>query len=279
MTTQRSLEDLRREIDALDDRIHDALVARADLAASIRAAKGAGAPALRPGREAAVVRRLVSRHRGPLPAAVIVQIWREIMTALVRMQGGFAIAVAQTAGGGSGLDLARAHFGSLTNLRPAENATRALNALLQSRVQLAVLPLPEDSPDEPWWRSLGVEAGTALNIVGRLPIAKTGASATALLVGAQPYDASGDDHGYLVLRAAAALSHAKLRQALEAAGIRPLGFPATYDGNGAWTQLVELAEHVPSGDARLGRVANDLGAGAVIHAIGGYAVPLELVRG
>src|SRR6185436_11811282 len=77
----RTLESLRAEIDELDDRIHEALIQRAELSLAVREVKGGGGAALRPGREAAILRRLVERHRGALPGAVIVRLWREILAA------------------------------------------------------------------------------------------------------------------------------------------------------------------------------------------------------
>ena len=48
-------------------------------------ARGAGkALALRPGREAMVLRRLLGRHSGPFPRGALVRLWREIMGAAAR---------------------------------------------------------------------------------------------------------------------------------------------------------------------------------------------------
>ncbi|MEN9499161.1 MAG: hypothetical protein RIS83_980, partial [Pseudomonadota bacterium] len=61
-----ALQALRAEIDALDDAMHDLLMRRAAVVARMaasRAKTGGGSP-LRPGREAAVLRRLLGRHQG-----------------------------------------------------------------------------------------------------------------------------------------------------------------------------------------------------------------------
>ena len=67
--TTRSLDELRTRIDAIDDAVHDLLMERAGLAASLRAAKSnqPGAPgiAFRPDREAAIIRRLVGSNDYP----------------------------------------------------------------------------------------------------------------------------------------------------------------------------------------------------------------------
>src|SRR3546814_15977852 len=85
-----SLDDLRREIDEIDDAIHDLLMRRTELARQIGRAKGQGAVFMRPGREARVLRRLVARHTGPFPKPVVTRIWREILPGFPRLQGPFA---------------------------------------------------------------------------------------------------------------------------------------------------------------------------------------------
>ena len=96
--TPKSLEDLRRDIDAVDDAIHDLIMRRTALVHAVRATKSDGL-ALRPGREAVILRRLLARHRGAFPRPVLVRIWRELMGAMVRLQGPFSVAVTAEAGG------------------------------------------------------------------------------------------------------------------------------------------------------------------------------------
>src|SRR3546814_13849335 len=79
-----SLDDLRREIDEIDDAIHDLLMRRTELARQIGRAKGQGAVFMRPGREARVLRRLVARHTRPFPQPVVTRLWREITSVLPR---------------------------------------------------------------------------------------------------------------------------------------------------------------------------------------------------
>ena len=55
--TNKDLDDLRREIDEIDEGIHDLLMRRTGVARRIGGIKGAG-PSLRPAREAEVLRRL-----------------------------------------------------------------------------------------------------------------------------------------------------------------------------------------------------------------------------
>jgi chorismate mutase-like protein len=275
----KTLESLRAEIDALDDRIHEALIQRAELSLAVREVKGGGGAALRPGREAAILRRLVERHRGALPGAVIVRLWREILAASVRLQGPFAVAVASGAAGGLAVDLARTHFGPLTTLHASGSAAAVLNELAEGRAKVGVVALPEDAPAERWWRGFGVGPGAGFNVIGRLPVAAAAPGPAALMVARQPFDPSTEDRGYAVLETSAELSHARVKAALEQATLSPVGFPAAVDdAGGGSAQLIELASRLDDDDPRPTIAAKALGNGARLRAIGGYAIPIALDR-
>ncbi len=83
------LDEIRRRIDALDERIQSLIAERAAVAAQVRQAKGdlAGAAAYyRPDREAQVLRRVIERNQGPLSDAVMLRLFREIMSACLAQQ-------------------------------------------------------------------------------------------------------------------------------------------------------------------------------------------------
>ena len=84
---------LRAELDRIDDALHDLLIRRADVVARVAATKPNGTLALRPGREAAIIRRLLARHTGHLPPQALVRLWRELLAATTAMQGPFVVAV------------------------------------------------------------------------------------------------------------------------------------------------------------------------------------------
>ncbi|MFM8682068.1 MAG: chorismate mutase [Alphaproteobacteria bacterium] len=278
--TPRPLEDIRREIDALDHSIHDALMARAALVAGVRQAKGAGGAILRPGREAAVLRRLVARHRGDMDPSVVVRIWREIMTASSRQQGPFSVAVATAAAGGAGIELARDHFGTLTALQPASSIAQAIHAVTEAKAQAALVPLAEDVPHDPWWRSLGIGPGPQLVVIARLPFARGLRAGAALLVGRQDFDPSGEDRGFVIAETRAEISQARLGAAMAKHGLPVTGFPASIDDPGGGSlQLVELGAYVAPGDGRLAAAAAEAAEHASLRVAGGYAVPLDLAGG
>ena len=88
-----SLERLRGELDRLDESLHALLMERADVVARLTRLRLKPGVALRPGREAEIIRRRLARHHGPLPRATIVRIWRELLVGTTSMQGPFSVAV------------------------------------------------------------------------------------------------------------------------------------------------------------------------------------------
>src|SRR3978361_2219874 len=68
---------LRAELDRIDNTIHDLLMRRAEVVEHV--ARSGKPAALRPGREASILRRLVGRHQGALPAVSVTRIWRELL--------------------------------------------------------------------------------------------------------------------------------------------------------------------------------------------------------
>ena len=129
-----SLSELRRQIDEIDTAIHELLMQRTEVTQRIGAAKGAKSVYMRPGREAVVLRRLIARHRGDLPRALIVRIWREIFAAVTALQGPFAVAVYAPEGSFGYRNLARDHFGWRTPITAYRSAAQVLEEVSDGRV-------------------------------------------------------------------------------------------------------------------------------------------------
>ena len=95
MATRRKKPDapalpaIRRQIDALDEKLQQLLSARAKLAQQLGISKHAGghtADFYRPEREAQVLRQALKRNRGPLRDEEIARLFREIMSACLAQQ-------------------------------------------------------------------------------------------------------------------------------------------------------------------------------------------------
>ena len=276
------IEDLRREIDEIDTALHELLMRRSDVAARIGALKdgpdGPDGGFLRPAREAAILRRLVARHTGPLPAAVIVRIWREMMSALVRLQGPFAVAVYVSDQWPGYWDLARDHFGSHTPITAHDSAGQALGLVIDGTATIAVLPVPQQDDQDPWWRFLVRRDGP--RIIARLPFGDSGAcrgpNVEALAVGRVAVEETGRDRTFLVLETSAEISRSALHTSLEAVGFDVVLVHVWHDpaDPSTWLHLVELEGFVEKDDPRLARFAKSRAEVLrEIWPIGAYAIP------
>src|SRR5437762_13113679 len=111
--SQPTLQDLRREIDRIDEAMHRLLMERGDIIDTLIAVKKTQeiGSAFRPAREADMMRRLVERHRGMLPLDTVESIWRVIISAFTYVQAPFAMHADLSAGDSVMRDTARFHFG------------------------------------------------------------------------------------------------------------------------------------------------------------------------
>ncbi|MDE2582806.1 MAG: chorismate mutase [Rhodospirillales bacterium] len=280
---------LRAELDRIDDELHDLLVRRAAVVERVAATKPAGSSALRPGREAAIIRRLLARHHGGLPPQGIVRIWREMLAATTAMQGPFGIAVCEAGPGGVFTQAAREQFGALTPVRAHHSAAQAIADVSAGRAAAAVLPLPNDTEPlrDAWWTWLLHTDAPRIHVVSRLPFwsrrAEGAPDAPAFVVAAVAPDASGDDRSLIGLELDRDVSRARLAGALAAAsfaldasvpgGAIPGGVILRRDPDAPMAlALVEVAGFVTEDDARLAHLGGVLRPPVVL---GAYAVPVQ----
>lgn len=275
---KNSLDDLRREIDEIDDTLHDLLMRRTELAGQIGAAKGDGAVYIRPGREARVLRRLTGRHRGRFPKPVVVRIWREIMAVFAALQGPFAVAV-YAADGDNGLQIrARDHFGSLTLFTGYETTMGVVRAVTDGRATLGVLPLPQTDDADPWWHTLASNGEGTPRIVARVPFASMAPSledgVAGLVIGLAPPEESGLDRSFVVIETAEQVSRGALTKLLTGADFRVLDIKHWDEQAEQRLHLVEVEGYLAADDPRLAGIRADDDQDLRFWVIGGYAVPL-----
>jgi chorismate mutase len=162
-----SLPELRKEIDAIDDQVHRLLMQRGDIIdrlISVKQTQEVGS-AFRPAREADMMRRLAQRHRGILPLDTVESIWRVIISTFTYVQAPFSLHADLSLGESAMRDSARFHFGFTVPFVPHFNAPAAVDAVANSKGDLALVPAT--SSRTPWW--LALEAEGAPKIIARLP--------------------------------------------------------------------------------------------------------------
>lgn len=241
---------LRARLDEIDNQIHDLLMDRALVVENV--ARSGKAAAFRPGREAAILRRLLARHTGKLPPQTLVRMWREMLAGTTAMQTPITVAVfdpgAPPGGAGTLAALAREHFGFLTPAIAQRSAEAALTEVRAGKATVAVLPFPAAAAA--WWPAL-TASGARLYINARLPFWAARPdhipAADALVIGTAPPDASGADRSFVLTADRARLADA---------GLTPCAAHGT---------VVEVDGMISDDDPRLP-------VGAIV--LGGYAIPV-----
>jgi chorismate mutase len=275
-----ALTELRAQIDAIDDELHDLLMRRAAVIESVARDGGKTGPKIRPGREAAMLRRLLARHTGSMPPQTILRLWRELFAGALIIEGGQTIAVCDGGDGTDRMALAREHFGPLTPMRRHHNPTQALADLERDAAQVAVLPPPGEDEDVTggWWTVLtgGSLGARRLSVIGKLPFwtrrPEGTPGGTAYVVAAMRPDASGADRGLIALELSADTSRTRMTNLLTAAGFAPGNiWMKRAPGDTRLRALVEVDGLVPDDDPRLAAIA---GLDAPAAVIGGFALPL-----
>jgi len=269
---------LRAELDRVDDALHDTLMRRAELVAQVGALGAKGPVPLRPGREAAIVRRLLARHRGGLAPAAIARIWRELLAGTTSQQRPMLITVCEPASGPSLLALAREHFGALTPVSARTTPAQAISDVSSGAATAAVLPVPAEGepPASAWWTALMQRDDPRIHVVARLPFwAASRPEGTpqgqALVVSAASPDPSGADRSLLGLELPLESSRARLAASLSGAGLVPLKLILRRDpGASSAHALAEVPGFLEEADPRLSALSS-LRPPVVL---GAYAIPI-----
>jgi chorismate mutase len=268
-----SLAPLRSEIDRIDDSIHDLIRRRAAVVEEIRRAKGRDNIFLRPGREAAIVRRLMARHDGGFPLPSLVRMWRELMSGFLNLQQDIQVVAC-----GTGAErLAHDHFGVVSTVTGAPEPQDALAAIGRTPGTVAVLA--EDAGGaSPWWMLLGRASFTPLRVIARLPFFAppwVGAlAAPAYVVAGYDADASGNDRTLFVLATAQPLALSEAIAGLAAAGLDTVAHAHALTVEGRWYGLFSTPGLAFGDDPAWARRAGALPwADVDLTVIGAYAVP------
>jgi len=284
MAARRSLEELRHDIDQIDDSIQELLWQRTAVVERIRAFKHKQRAFqrggfFRPSREHEVLRRLINRHRGRFPKSALVQIWRAIIAAHLAHQENFSLSVYRPKSKDGCLDLAREQYGPAVPMTPESSMMTILKQVSGCRVSAGVVPVPRKKEDS-WWRHL-TERFSSLQIVAGLPFAdfqNSNEKVQALIIAPIAAEPTGKDRSFLVVESSGSISSVRLTRAL--ARERISGQSVLSWRNAAKRQkclyLIEVDGFFSKGDPVFGRVLEHLGRPAQrVCAIGSYAVPIN----
>jgi chorismate mutase len=211
------LETIRAEIDDIDKQLLALFAARLRVADKLAGLKPpeSGLP-IRPGREVALLRRLVAEAPAPLERELVIELWRAMIGASLRRQRIIDVVV----GGGRGdptrlFDIARRHFGARTRIKDLGEPQAALQKAAENPDTIvAVTSWPAAPGVGAWWPALTERRFHNLHIIYGLPLLAGSDEPEAAVFAASPSEAAGNDITMLM----AFDPHHRLQRALNEVG-------------------------------------------------------------
>ena len=174
------LERIRGEIDRIDRQLQELLNRRAECAQQVAEVKkaelsgagpqpdGSGAAFYRPEREAQVLRRVMQRNSGPLPAAEVAHIFREIMSACLALEKPMTIAFLGPEGTFTQAAAIK-HFGHAVQSRPLATIGAVFDAVESGEADYGVVPV-ENSTEGMVTHTLDSFIKSSLKICGEVEL-------------------------------------------------------------------------------------------------------------
>ena len=146
--SKKPLKKIRKNIDRIDNKIHDLLIERAEVVEKVveekKKSKEANIIVYRPSREHEILKRIIQRHKGNLPKKSLINIWRNIISSYIAMQAELNLNFSYTLE-----KIVNNHFGRDIQKKKAKTDLDALISLDKNKVNISILPYP--SKDNDWW--------------------------------------------------------------------------------------------------------------------------------
>ncbi|MFA7276007.1 MAG: chorismate mutase [Pseudobdellovibrionaceae bacterium] len=275
------LDEIRKKIDSLDNNIHDLLMERADLIMAIsEEKKRQGIQIVQPGREARMIRRLMARHRGPLPQETIAHIWRELVSSVSLLQTGLSVAVYFTAQDPEYWDMARDYFGSVLPMTRVSSAEEALRLAREGQVTFSVVPFPRSAGESQWVKLLhdgNTSEANSISVIQRLPFGfrnqEERSGKQAAIISLSSFGPSDDDHSLLLMECKTPKGTEQAKTIISAQGLKVADVMPLDGGD---ILLADIEGFFENGALILTKLAQEWGSDVTL--IGGYPTPIIYAR-
>ncbi|MGH6875199.1 MAG: chorismate mutase [Aestuariivirgaceae bacterium] len=197
--SRTSLEGLRREIDAADRALLEQLERRFSAVQRIKQVKEENLrevqQPMRPAREAQILRQLLAQRQGNVPAALLVRIWRSIISSATSLQAVVNVHIEKDVEGDHLLrDLVRDHFAGLP-LRVGANDAEVVGRLADSPFDIAAVRAEGD-----WIAPLVKIQNHGVHVMSVLPLlAPRNQPPRLIILGRAAAELSGKDQTLIAL--------------------------------------------------------------------------------
>ena len=163
------LEQIREQIDALDEQLQKLINDRARLAqqvAGIKRESKDNSPFYRPEREAQILRQIQERNQGPLSDEEIARLFREIMSTCLALEQPMSIAYLGPEGTFTELAVLK-HFGEAINAHPMSAIDEVFREVEAGSASYGVVPI-ENSTEGMVNHTLDLFVSSPLKICGEV---------------------------------------------------------------------------------------------------------------
>jgi chorismate mutase / prephenate dehydratase len=246
-----NLESLRREIDAADRALLDQLERRFSAVERVKTVKQESreeVQPMRPAREAQILRQLLARKQGSLPASLLVRLWRSIISSATSLQAEVTVHIGKDIEDDHGLrDLLRDHFPGLS-LSVSTNDAEAVGNLAASPLDIAAVRAEGD-----WIAAVIKMLDHGVHVMSVLPLLAPKSQPPRLIIlGRAAAEPSGKDQTLVALPG----------KGQEACRDSIWQLPAGAYRLAALEGFLDKTSVVPAGAIVLGRCPQSLGGGA-----------------
>jgi chorismate mutase/prephenate dehydratase len=141
--SSKKLQEVRIQIDSIDNQIQELITRRASWASKVREAKGelkAAVEYYRPERESQILRRVLDRNEGPLSDEVLLRVFREIMSACLAQQEPLKVGFLGPEGTFSQQALHK-HFGHSAHTLPLASIEEVFQEIESGHADFGVVPV------------------------------------------------------------------------------------------------------------------------------------------
>jgi chorismate mutase / prephenate dehydratase len=166
-----NLEQIRNEIDSVDQQLQELINRRASLAEAVAEAKFAAEENplfYRPEREAQVLRKVMERNDGPLSDVTMARLFREIMSACLALEAPQSIAFLGPEGTYTHSAVLK-HFGQDALVRPIATIDEVFREVEAGSAHYGVVPV-ENSSEGVVNHTLDCFRGSSLNVIGEVEL-------------------------------------------------------------------------------------------------------------
>ncbi len=170
-----NLNDIRNNIDTIDDEILTLLIKRAELSNMVKKLKQKeGKAVFNPARQVNILRKLINNPQDLILKETIIRIWSEIMGASIKMQNpDFKVCVFMPTRGAGFIEITRDTFGFDVNINIHSSIGQVIKDVADNNADIGIVPLKaihsSSNENNRWWYSL-INSKTSPKINMRLPL-------------------------------------------------------------------------------------------------------------